>query len=945
MAYKPNRRSSLFARHSGTPLPDIPEVPQAPISAMPHRTVTPGPNAFAQQAAELEQHRYETNAFYQQTMARRRVTPPTDTHPALREGYVNTSPVTHLDVAGMRDSGLTTMSPFLGPLEQTPPTPPVLLPRSGDKSYPTERGFIEDKREQLQHQNSGSENERTAVFIPTPKIDSSEFSRSASYATPQKKKVGIIDWATSTEQTRTPKKSLLEKLRFTTPRSSQVNTSTSSLSTNRGDGVYGGGEILPPKAKAVLSTSPHKANLGRTSSKRKGLFSRKPSDRPSLETHKTSPAYLPNVPRSAGAHTLSFSDATGKTPQTAHTTWSDPTYDRHDHSKRALSQTHSDQGKDNKTQKNSASGITRSKSLQYYDRAIPPTPPAKNTPPHEKERRAQEEKARFILEDQRRASEKRCREARRNLTPKQEMLQTPLSKLQSALHNGIFADDTPTQDAAEIIDADGRTSPRKDPPKLVKQPSVYSMHASYYPNLNDQYSFEEMKNVTDGLGLEGLSDLPESFYKSEPNITYSPSLYADEPGNRSSVVQRSPNTLHQLSTFKHSPSLAAVSENHRLMPSKGTLSEKPSVSSQGTLDFVYPDLASDPSRSDLKEALHTHHRSTSEIQLPVHSRKQSPSHSRSPRKSPQKELTEALGEEDVPLSPPNYNCPSAMPSPLQVLPSSSYTPARKLKVEVDIEPASPTPSSAKTLTPSRSRGRIETFKSATSPIARVSASSFDDLPTLSPSIKPKFGALPSTAESDEQTEPQKQDHASSTTNNNTTDAAQVQQEESQQDAPSPDSKPSLMQQIREQQAQIASLKAELLEITTHTTPLSQSANLLLQPPTPGLSSCADSDIGHASSVADISDYGEQSEVVGSYVEEGNLAQLGLYHRMRQQRVDQGYSPVHLADIERHEHSDNTRKPKKDGLSDDFICKGEVMGMFEELAKEIRDLKAASKEGK
>jgi hypothetical protein len=147
----------------------------------------------------------------------------------------------------------------------------------------------------------------------------------------------------------------------------------------------------------------------------------------------------------------------------------------------------------------------------------------------------------------------------------------------------------------------------------------------------------------------------------------------------------------------------------------------------------------------------------------------------------------------------------------------------------------------------------------------------------------------------------------------------------------------LIRLIKEQQAEIAILKAEVEAFNARLA-------ATFQPPTPALSSTADSDVGHASSVAHISDHGsdhgEESEVVEYHLEEGSLAQLGLYHRMRQQRVDQGYSPIRLADIERHEHSDNTRKPKKDRPSDDF--RGEVMDMFEMLAQEIRDLKATKK---
>ena len=1005
----------------GSPAPTPTPPGPTPARRAPARKVTPGPNAFAQQAERVIKHRLQSNAFFQEELKKRTATPPTAIHPAFREGFDINAPV-------VRDSGGTTMSPFINATGQTPPTPPILLPKDCWEAYPTDRGFIEDRREHLQHKNSGSDTERTPVFIPTPKVASNEFIRSASRAraTP-KKKASVREQVAAIEQPKTPKKTLFEKLRFSTPRSSQVDSSTSSLGTSRGYGVFGGGETLPPKAKAVLSDSPHKSNLTRAPSKKKGLFSFKSSDRTSLDTHKSSPAYVPRETRSAGARTVSFSDSTATTPQTAHTASSDPIfsrqYVRHMQAQRALPQPDTDKvGRkiQNQNKQGGASGVSRTRSLQYIDRTMPPTPPAKNTPPHEKEVRAQREarlgvESRAILEHHRWVSEQRRLEVMRNMTPKKEMVQTPESKTKSPLHSGIFNDDTPTRDNAKLVGTDGRTSPtksggygRKELPKLVKQPSVYSMHASFYPDLHDQYSFEEVKKRADGLGLEGLSKLPESFYNCDPQVSYSPSLYSDDFPARPSGIQTSPSTLHQMDIAQLSPSPLAVHEKFRPMPTKASLSEKPSASSQGTIPLVYPELASDPSRSDLREGIQTHHRTTSEVQLPVHSRKQSParsqshsrgespSHIRSPHKPALEVATKALGEEDVPLSPPTYSCPSAKPSPLHFLPNTIYSPQRNLKLNVDIAPESPSSTSTKTLTPSRSRGRIETFKSTGSPIAQISTSPFDKLPTLSPNIKPKFDTLTPTAESNEQPEPQKQTH-SPAADSNTTEHSQVQtvqEDQPQQVALGPETRQqsfdrqlaenraeierlhaealvfkariaqykeeraqfdppgqethaqALKRQIQEQLAEIAKAKEEAIEFSARISQFQANFEAKYQQPwTSGrnLSNVADSDLDNASSIADtsISEHAGESEseaVTPMFIEEGSLAQMGLYHRVSQQRVDQEYDDGQFAEIQRHAHSDNARESKKKGPSHEA-----TMGMFDLLAERVKELKVTKQD--
>jgi hypothetical protein len=855
-------------RRTNQPLPDIPEAePSPPVVRPPPRAriVTPGANAFAQHAARVDKHRLESNAFYQQAVAKRTITPPTAIHPALRDNFDLNSSVPHVGPTGVHELGLCMMAPYTAPYT-APPTPPVLIPAGGNQALPTDRGVIEDKREQLLHESSGSDSERTPVFIYATDVDSPEFTSSATHATPKKKKAGLLDWATATEQTRSPKKGILEKLGLTTPRPILPTALSSTSVTSRG--YHTAGENLPPKAKAVLSSPPPQANLTRTPSKKKAFFSRKISEQPSIGVHRAPTfAFAANEPRSAGAKTVTFADSQGMTPQTIHSSFSDPTHDHRMQPKRAASAQGGNQSQVKDSQ-DGVCGVSRSQSLQYFDRTVPPTPPAKNTPPHEKELKAKQkaaEKAAEIMEDHRLTSELRRSEFVRKMTPNKEemeMMQKPESKLKSPLHSHVFDCDTPSRGLARLIGTDGRISPtrfggygRKDMPKLEKHPSVYSMHASFFPDLHDQYSFEEIKKSADGLGLEGLSELPESFYNREPKIVYSPSNYSEEFGARpESVVQTSPDTLHHAGMFKL-PSLA----NHEPTSSNASVQEKKSGSSHGTIPLVYPDLASDPSRTPVINAARGHHRSRSDNEILVHSRIPSPSHRRSsPRKTLAEELAEA--ENGTPLSPVTYTCPSAKPSPLQFLPSTVYSPSRKTKV--DVPQMSPT--STKTLTPSRSRGRIETFKSSGSPIARASTSPFDNLPTLPPSIKPSFDMSPPVVTTAQHPEPQKLDRGTSSisitsgkVSTNGTDACTAEQ------------MTVMLRKMETQQQEIANLKAQLRSVHSP------------EPLTPSISSIAESNAVHPS--ASVADH------MPLYIPDGGLSHMSLHHRGAQQgRVSEPY---------------------------------------------------------
>ena len=166
----------------------------------------PGPNAFAIQAARVERHRLEGNAFYQQEVQRRKMTPPTGLHPAMRTTSFSTTS------SPPRDSSYTTMSPSVAagnPKENSPPL--KLLPWEADMAEPTRRGYIEEHSELMQYERSGSRAERTPVFVPTPKISSTDWAKPT---TPQKRpKEKTSD---SELPTKTPKRGLLERLKITT---------------------------------------------------------------------------------------------------------------------------------------------------------------------------------------------------------------------------------------------------------------------------------------------------------------------------------------------------------------------------------------------------------------------------------------------------------------------------------------------------------------------------------------------------------------------------------------------------------------------------------------------------------------------------------------------------------------------------------------------------------
>ena len=595
----------------------------------------PGPNAFAMEAARLERHRLDTNAFYQQEVQRRKVTPLTSIHPALRPKS-NSDPPTP-----PRLSSCTTMSPFVNAGKEKENSPPLkLVPDMSYVPEPTERGYIEESREELLHTRSGSTEERVPVFIPTPKLSSNGFAKPAepTAARVDKQKEVVIP----EQPSKTPKKSLLEKLRLTTNMLGM--TSPAAAIHEHAQPEVDDTEKMPVKAKAVfgaspsksrtrtsLGPSPSKTNLPRSPSKRKGFFSRKNAEIPSINAPKTA-----LTRRSADyEHQPTTASTVVMTPPTAH---SDPTHYSFQ-GKRLVSQAHSNQSPDKEKTANSCV-VTRSQSLKYFDHAVPPTPPTKDTPPDEKAK-------------------------------KEAALKTQSSRVP-------FHDDqtTPSKSPTGIVSTSDRLSPTKfgsyghrGTATLITRPSTYSLHASVVPNLTEASTFEEMKARIDGLGLEGFSMPPENTRSPNPALGYTPSIYSTQfsPRPNSAFARISPATRQ--------------GQFH----SKEASTDTKSSSSNGEIPVYYPGLAKDPSVSNM---IPTHNSNDNvknrkgrsdflDTQVPWHGYTHSRDHSQSPRNSVSSLFALPIEDDLKEIyhdSPTSFSHASATPSPLQFLPATTYTP-------------------------------------------------------------------------------------------------------------------------------------------------------------------------------------------------------------------------------------------------------------------------------
>lgn len=621
----------------------------------------PGPNAFAQKAMARERHHLQSNAFYAQAVAKRTATPQSSLHPALRQRS-NSDATLHPSRDAARDAArMTTMSPFInaGKADDPMPSPPLtLVPDGIENSQPTLRNDIELKHERTLGVATQPDGAQPHTLVYSPKVASNDFAKPG----PMAKNLFARDpaLASASELTKnSPKKGFFDRFRII---NSKIAGSAASLDGAGGSFTPIADDKVPPKAQAVLgasSTPPPQTAIGRSPSKKKAMLSRKNTDGAGDPTPSKSSSFFRRS--FGGSDLIQAGSMSGRTSQVASTEPSSAGADGG--SSNVSPHILADSAQDPSVLTEEAR-VARSKSLQYFDKTVPPTPPAKNTPPH-----ARGVQGASVREHVRRA-----------VTAK---------------------DEAPKE--MVMLSTSGRLSPTKfgsygnrDNATLVKRPSVYSMHASIFPDLNDSMSYDELKSRVDGFGLEGLSKLPDHLVDRHPELYYSPSIYSSDGDRRSGAEFHSP----AWGQIRKSLAMPAIAEHHVDPIADTHTSPTPSqatLPSSKTIDVYYPDVLKDLSNSDLIKLAETDSppRTLARLSagalfrwdiesggiLPYHGGTRSLDHSPEQRERfPDADIFASPTALAVKGSPESLYHHSAAPSPLMTLPPTKYVAPLKARI-------------------------------------------------------------------------------------------------------------------------------------------------------------------------------------------------------------------------------------------------------------------------
>lgn len=583
-------------------------------------------------------------------------------HPALRPGVniLDTSiPLPELDPREVqqhmedqkfRQSAMTTMSPFLNAGLDGPP--PVELSVDLDLGttpehtpQPTQRAFIEDRQEQLEHERLETAESRIPVYRHTPKPAAEEFSAPKSTT----KKTVEFSEPPRTPATRSPKKGLLDRFSKWTG----LRTTPSISEQDEFDAPHMG-----PKARAILGEAPTKKALGRSPSKPKGLFSRRKSDANEIVSAATPRPEPARAATSLGHRTSDFPShlprpKTQSQLDTAHNTPRTPA-----------------------SSFGIKSALSRTQSLKYLENSIPPTPPAKDTPPDQQS-------------------------TGNDSKPQQRFTS--------------FHHETPSRG---FVSTSGRISPTRlgsygsrGEAQLVTQPSMYSLRASVVPGAMEASAFEDAKSRLGGLGIEGFNMPHETNRNSAHTVEYSPSIYSPENFRKS--VARFPEKAAERIGRKISASRKFMDEYERRNAEQ--MRESPdttqsATSDVGSIPVIYPELAKDPSiasfmtfgfsppqpgamdkafveveqmvkEEDSRDSLVDPESSPASASSSKEGLFAIPLDRGKIHQQPEEDASTAFKDFDSDVSPMAHH-PSAIPSPLrnsdglQYLPATTYTPCR-----------------------------------------------------------------------------------------------------------------------------------------------------------------------------------------------------------------------------------------------------------------------------
>ncbi|GAB7351915.1 hypothetical protein MBLNU459_g2457t1 [Dothideomycetes sp. NU459] len=464
---------------------------------MPPSDFAPNPFLLMEKLNEeaLERHRMNSNAFYQQDSLSRRNAAPSADH--ANPPYVKKD-VSIGAQANPRSSQTTTLSPFINtgrdrlgmnrgsPLNQGEDV--KLVPDHKEDATPTSRGIIEEYHERAAWNASDNMDERTPVYVYSPKPASDGFTDTTTVTK-------STSSASNSNRPKSPKKKFLDRLNFGGSKGGpkkDVDVPGTSMPT----------ENVAPKAAAVLGTgtpsSKSSSALTRSPSK-KDPSARKPVDITVTDASGTRSAFASLKRKGQGQ------------------SWVSPSAQHRDNEPVKASNANRRVASQPGTGKigGAADGLARSQSLLYYDPQVPPTPPTKDTPPDEKAA------ASAKVFDERAPRQTRSPHHRRTRT----------------------ADETPSKPTIVFSADEGRTpvdgggyAYRKAPEVHEKSVSVHSMRAEYV----DGYR-RAVDAANAGLGIKfdpnGLLPgglLPPTCY-SPPAFkirqVYSPSTYEGEWGS------------------------------------------------------------------------------------------------------------------------------------------------------------------------------------------------------------------------------------------------------------------------------------------------------------------------------------------------------------------------------------------------------------------------------
>lgn len=475
-----------------------------------------GITAFAMkerlEAEALERHRMRSNAFYQQDTIRRNATPPINAvsnntssnkdHPAFRQqpGITLSASRSLTSTADPRFSAVTTFSPFINAgLEMARiPSPqhhePLqLVPEGQEYAVPTVRGLIEDRNEHASWTASGAKDDRTPVYIYSPRPSDAPLNTQGSNSSS----------ASTHERPKSPKKKLLDRFNFSRTKSSTKDVTQPPTPT----------EEIAPKAAAILGTS---------SSKKSSAISKKDLRNVADYDLPSDPASLSKNRRGATAY------STPQAPIKSFDLSEASTY------RRVVSAQGSSPERNLVEESTAASAaLGRSKSLHYYDKGgVPPTPPTKDTPPELRMKCASIENSNLAVNSDLTTGD--TFDAKLHLgTPHH-------SRSRSAA-----TEETPSKHHIVVYNDGGRVSPKKGGGyakkhivTLQKSPSVDSLRSVLVAEDGREITDrEEIRKAEQAaylrMGMHEDGRLPPSTYSPSPprwnaRPVYSPSIYPED---------------------------------------------------------------------------------------------------------------------------------------------------------------------------------------------------------------------------------------------------------------------------------------------------------------------------------------------------------------------------------------------------------------------------------